>query len=883
MASSLVDLVKINITSTGTGPLKLGSAVTGFRGTDALINGRDYSYSIQQGSAWEVGRGTWLSASSQLVRQVLYSSNGGVAIALKNGAQVSFVPVSVDLDSVQLTADARAAALDAQAYSELSQADALQVSSDRAFVGSAVQTVVSGMSIYDNAYASTLPKGVTSVSIGGTAITGATVGTYPLTFSGGSITGMVANLVVTSATTARVDIINTGLGSGTTPPTVTIPTGATLPAGTTLTAVVGAIIANQQKYWAVSSDGSQFLLCGNNAGSFGSAPFGGTQVTSPSGAWLASTFARSQNAIPFATWSALASATGMLAGDRARVRASDTGTHTDPVVGGTVSNAGDYTYSASPAGWQRTGDLDSQTASALVAQVSGILAQNSGTVLTISDASKRVVVRVNADGSTELVRLITPKVTAPTIEIGSGGTAFQSSTGNPLAIKDANNHVVFDVDANGLTRMVSGQAVKFSADSVFRKNSFLATTDRKPGAFPAEINHIIYYGQSWAGGFDAIPVINTTQPYDTLMFNLNAQGEGIRQQYSVAQDATALQSFVPAVENQRVGTPEFTTANVGETGAVAMANEIKRLILAENNTAMTDQAFQLLVSYPGEGSKYIEDLADPAGIYMKRVIEQITRGYAIAQAMGKTYAVLCVTWLQGNSAIATPYATQLEAMRAYISTQAQSIVQGQGEVPLITWEQYPSINTDGTTNASARGVYTRYVGAADTYPYIYCSGPSYQYGQVSSSNIHYLPPGMADIGRDFAFAIKRAVIDQTAYEPLRPVSLKRQGKIALVKFNVAAGQLLVDTTQVVAQTNYGFNLYDSGGTLLTIASVTIIGPDTIKIVASTAIPSGATLRYADTGTDATNANKWRGNIRDNLGDLGQRNRWLVAFSYPFSN
>jgi hypothetical protein len=592
---------------------------------------------------------------------------------------------------------------------------------------------------------------------------------------------------------------------------------------------------------------------------------------------------RAFNAVPFASWSSLSSATGMLAGDRARVRASDTGTHTDPVVGGIVNNAGDYTYSTSPAGWQRTGDLDSQTAGALVSQISGIISQNSGTVFTVSDANKRIVLRINMDGSTELVNLITPKITAPTIEMGAGNTYFQNNSGNPVVVRDANNHVVFDVDANGLTRMVNGQAVKFNADSMFAKNTFRSATDRRPGAFPAEINHIIYYGQSWAGGFDAIPVINTTQPYDTLMFNTNAAGEGIRQQYSVAQDATALQSFVPAVENQRVGTPEFSTANVGETGAVAMANEIKRLILAENNMATSDQSFQLLVSYPGEGSKYIEDLADPAGIYMKRVIEQITRGYAIAQAMGKTYAVLCVTWLQGNSAIGTPYATQLEAMRAYISAQAQSIVQGQGEVPLITWEQYPSINTDGATNSSARSVYTRYVGAADTYPYIYCSGPAYQYGQVSSTNIHYLPAGMADIGRDFAFAIKRAVIDQTAYEPLRPVSLRRQGKIALVKFNVAAGQLVVDTTQVVAQTNYGFNLYDSGGTLLTIASVTIIGPDTIKIVASATIPSGATLRYADTGTDATNANKWRGNIRDNLGDLGQRSRWLVAFSYPFSN
>lgn len=102
MAATLVDLVKINITSTGTGALKLGNAVTGFRGVEALLNGRDYSYSIQQEANWEVGRGTWLEASSQMVRQVLFSSNGGMPISLKVGAQVSFVALSQDILLAQL-------------------------------------------------------------------------------------------------------------------------------------------------------------------------------------------------------------------------------------------------------------------------------------------------------------------------------------------------------------------------------------------------------------------------------------------------------------------------------------------------------------------------------------------------------------------------------------------------------------------------------------------------------------------------------------------------------------------------------------------------------------------------------------------------------------
>jgi hypothetical protein len=80
------------------------------------------------------------------------------------------------------------------------------------------------------------------------------------------------------------------------------------------------------------------------------------------------------NAVPFASWSELAAASGG-AGDRASVIAADLGTHTDPVIGGTVSNAGLYQWSVSPAGWERIGDLDSQTAAAVKSAVDAIQAE----------------------------------------------------------------------------------------------------------------------------------------------------------------------------------------------------------------------------------------------------------------------------------------------------------------------------------------------------------------------------------------------------------------------------------------------------------------------------------------------------------------------------
>lgn len=65
----------------------------------------------------------------------------------------------------------------------------------------------------------------------------------------------------------------------------------------------------------------------------------------------------------FRSW-AEASAATFSAGDYAMVVSADIGTHTDPVVGGTVNNAGVFKYSSSPAGLERVADLQGQEAKA---------------------------------------------------------------------------------------------------------------------------------------------------------------------------------------------------------------------------------------------------------------------------------------------------------------------------------------------------------------------------------------------------------------------------------------------------------------------------------------------------------------------------------------
>lgn len=62
-------------------------------------------------------------------------------------------------------------------------------------------------------------------------------------------------------------------------------------------------------------------------------------------------------AIQAGTWAALAAIPGTRIGQPGRSTGPDAGTHTDPVVGGTVDNEGEFTWSESPEGWQRIGDI----------------------------------------------------------------------------------------------------------------------------------------------------------------------------------------------------------------------------------------------------------------------------------------------------------------------------------------------------------------------------------------------------------------------------------------------------------------------------------------------------------------------------------------------
>jgi hypothetical protein len=83
----VADRVRETTTTTGTGTLTLAGAVTGYQAfSSAFSNGERVTYTIFDGTSWEVGIGTY--SSNTLTRDIITgSSNSGNAVSWSAGGK----------------------------------------------------------------------------------------------------------------------------------------------------------------------------------------------------------------------------------------------------------------------------------------------------------------------------------------------------------------------------------------------------------------------------------------------------------------------------------------------------------------------------------------------------------------------------------------------------------------------------------------------------------------------------------------------------------------------------------------------------------------------------------------------------------------------------
>lgn len=94
----LADRVRMTTATTGAGTITLGSAVSGYRtfASASVPNASIVTYTIEDGTAWEVGTGTYTTSGTTLSRTLISSSTGSL-LSLSGAAQVFITAASQDL------------------------------------------------------------------------------------------------------------------------------------------------------------------------------------------------------------------------------------------------------------------------------------------------------------------------------------------------------------------------------------------------------------------------------------------------------------------------------------------------------------------------------------------------------------------------------------------------------------------------------------------------------------------------------------------------------------------------------------------------------------------------------------------------------------------
>lgn len=413
------------------------------------------------------------------------------------------------------------------------------------------------------------------------------------------------------------------------------------------------------------------------------------------------------------------------------------------------------------------------------------------------------------------------------------------------------------VDQNGIAGLeIDRLRVRHPAITLARRRALLAalkaaeTQDWSSLRPAGTLLHMLGYGQSNSvSGAAAAPVLSMLGRSWARRFIGGVFPEDAGAGASAA--AKYGTAFAPMGEKYR----ETVFSGAAEMFAQIMSDE-------EGIDLETLGGLKAIFSTAGEGGKTLAELSSP-GTYFSRLTDHLSYGYDNAGLADLVYDLACVIWDQGeadhtlNTAQAT-YKSGVQALQTAVASAYQTKTGITKSIPWLSFQTSTWIASGATRPTVALAQLEM---ASDPTSLFALLAPTYVF--PLGDTLHHTAFGQRWKGAYAGRAIKRWLFDGIKPRHLKPLSATRSGKNVIVRFSVPTGPLVIDITSVPAMTYRGFSLVDSGGSPLTISSVSLLSHDQVLIKAAVTVPSGAKVQA---GFAAIDSGRGGTNLRDSAGD-----------------
>lgn len=399
-----------------------------------------------------------------------------------------------------------------------------------------------------------------------------------------------------------------------------------------------------------------------------------------------------------------------------------------------------------------------------------------------------------------------------------------------------------------------------------------------------DVNHILTYGQSLSVGQTEV-VISSVSPYPNNLLNFDGVTRTSTYDKSLTGDTYPINrriSFNPLIERVSDGALNTLRETPSSGTAESLAYEINKF----SDVKFPTLPLKVLVSAPGWGATTAAQLSK-GSLYYGRLIEDVTAGKTIANALGKVYKVLAVTWTQGESDYLSntskqSYKDTMIQLKTDLNADIKEITGQKDDIVIVMYQVATSNGGGKSVPIIALAQYE----LAMTEKGFYMASPMYH--MKYNDPFHLKSESSKMIGVHYGFAINKIISEKIDWKPLHPKSHIKQGNIVKVKFEVPKAPLVFAPANDVTLTNKGFSVIKGGVDILTSVS---LGDDGISVnLFCSGNTFGAVLKYGFNVTDTTPATiKLNlGNLRDSQGETIKFNinavdkrvdNWCPIFEY----